>query len=83
MNSTLKRLLEIKNQLEDLYAEQQELLKTAPEQIVEQNEDGTWTRFNKVDNLKTLEAEGQFFKATSVTRYGADIRVLKNKPKED
>lgn len=81
-NVNLQRLVEIKDTLDKLYEEQQAILEKIDEQIIEQNEDGTWTRFNKVDNVKALIETGSFFKATSVNRYSADIKTLKNKPKE-
>lgn len=82
----INRLIEIKKQLDELYTEQAEVLqKLADENKTEtvlENEDGTYTRVRVVDNLAELTEKGILWKSTSFNKYSADIKVLKNKPKE-
>jgi len=75
-------LKENKEKTEALYKERDDLEKRLPEKVIYQNEDGTWTRFTKTDNFKTIEEIGIVWKSTSFGRFSTKIDgSLKNEPK--
>ena len=83
---------EVKNKVERLFAikAEQKVLSEEKEKIVKeledfhayQNEDNTWTRFTKIDNIKELEEKGTVFRSSSIDRYTVKLEILKNIPKE-
>lgn len=85
MNELIKELLQIENQLTELYKKKNELVSKFPQEFPQsftafQNEDGTWTRLSVIDNAEKLN-EG-FFKTVRVERFNLKVETLKNMPKE-
>lgn len=84
--SVIKNLLTINASLSKLYEEKSELIKTAIKELgtsqplIKQNDDGTWTRINFVDNQERIQ-EG-YYEFIKVERYSVKVEILKNKPKE-
>ena len=72
----------IKEKQAALSKEADEIINRLPDLVMYQNDDSTWTRFSKIDNLKELEEKGSFFRASSINRYTTKVETLKNKPKE-
>lgn len=78
----VERLKAIKAQIEELSKEKKEIEDRLSGLEIYQNDDGTWTRFSKVDNMKELEKTGQIYRAAPINRYSTKLETLKNKPKE-
>jgi hypothetical protein len=78
-----EKLKENKEKTEALYRERDYLEKRLPEKVIYQNEDGTWTRFTKTDNFKTIEETGIVWKSTSFGRFSTKFEDLKREPKEN
>lgn len=81
MIEKIERLKAIKEQMNALNAEREAIELEVDEKVIYQNEDGTWTRFTKIDNIEELK-RGTLFRSTSVNRYTTKLETLKNKPKE-
>lgn len=81
--SLIEELKIIKSQIETLEQRKLEIEKFLPEKVIYQNEDATYTRFTRIDNLKELEEKGSIFRASICKRYTCRVENLKNKPKED
>jgi len=79
--SRIERLKEIKFQIAELTKEKESLELELDSKVIYQNEDGTWTRFTKIDNVEEL-LKGTFFRSTAVSRYTTKLETLKNEPKE-
>lgn len=78
----VERLKQIKIEQEKLSNEQAEIVNKLGDILCYQNQDGTWTRFTKIDNIKELQEKGTVFRSNSFNRYSTKVEVLKNKPKE-
>ena len=86
----VKTLEKVKALKEEISAKYEELEKITNEIIKKhgigewlfENEDGTFTRFSTVDNLRSLEESGTIFKAASLKRFDLQIKELKRKPKD-
>lgn len=85
MNELIKELLQVENQLSELYKKKNDLVAKFPKAYPQgftafQNEDGTWTRLSVTDNAEKIN-EG-FFKSIRVERFTLKVETLKNIPKE-
>ncbi len=78
----VERLKAIKAQVEELSKEKKEIEDELGDFEAYENEDGTWTRFTKIDNLQELEKTGQIYRTAPINRYTVKLEILKNKPKE-
>jgi hypothetical protein len=78
----IKELISIEEQIKQLYEEKAEILENISDLVIYQNDDGTWTRFAKLDTVKEILEKGTIFRANSITKYSSKIDVLKNRPKE-
>ena len=78
----VKSLNVIKEQQDKLFSEKKDIIDQLPELVIFKNEDNTWTRFTKVDNISVLTEKGTIFRTSSLDRYTTSIEVLKNPPKE-
>ena len=81
MMKEVERLKQIKEQMALLSKEKEEIELKLDEKVIYQNEDGTWTRFTKIDNVEELK-KGNFFRSTIVNRFTTKLETLKRKPKE-
>ena len=82
MIQKVERLKALKEQIELLSKEKEQLELEVEDLVIYKNDDGTWTRFTKTDNIAELNNNGNFWKSTKVTRYSTKIETLKNPPKE-
>lgn len=81
----LEAIIKNKEELNQLYETRNILIKKfllnfGTETIFKKNSDGTYTKVRIIDNAKRLE-DG-FYEFVRVGRYYAEIKTLKNKPKE-
>ena len=77
----VEQLKLLKEEMTVLSDKKTEIENRLPESVIYQNEDGTWTRFTKIDNLKELEEKGSIFRASITNRYTTKLETLKNQPK--
>ena len=82
LKTKVERLKEIKEAFSKLSEEKKEIENGLPEQVIYENEDGTWTRWTRTDNLTELMEKGEIFRAAPISRYTTKLENLKNKPKE-
>ncbi len=68
-----------------LSKEKQDIIALFPDsaKVTYQNDDGTYTRFTKIDNLEELKEKGFIYRAVDTYRFTTKLENLKNKPKED
>ena len=78
---SIEKIKEIKAKIDELSLEKSEIETQLPPFVVFKNEDGTWTRFTKIDNVEELK-RGPVFRAQALNRYTTKIETLKNEPKE-
>lgn len=78
----VERLKQIKEQINTLYKEESDIEAELDNCVIYPNEDGTWTRFTKIDNIEELKKNPTIFRVSSVGRYSTKIENLKNPPKE-
>ena len=78
----VEKLKKLKKQQELLSEEKKKIIEELDDMVIYQNEDGSWTRFTKIDNLQELQEKGQVFRSTSLERYTTKVEILKNTPKE-
>jgi len=82
MKELVERLKEIKLEQDKLSNEYSEIVNKLEDFVAYENEDTTWTRFTKIDNLKELEEKSLVYRSNAFPRYSTKLEVLKNKPKE-
>lgn len=82
MKTKIERLIEIKKQKALLQEEQEKIEESLPDLEIITNEDGTWTRFSRVNNLEQLEEGKTVWKSCGFSKYSCEIKILKTLPKE-
>lgn len=78
----IERLKQIKEQLKALYEEESQIEAELDNCVIYLNEDNTWTRFTKIDNIEELKKNSSIFRVSSIGRFTTKIENLKNPPKE-
>ena len=78
----VKELLTIKDTQTLLTEQRERLEEKLPLLVIFQNEDKTWTRFTKTDNINELIEKGSFWGMHKVPKFQTKVSILKNKPKE-
>jgi hypothetical protein len=94
MKNKIEKIKQIKSQIESLSEEKKAIEESLTLEIKEnedgskyeyfsyQNEDGTYTRYTRIDNIEELKSKGQMYRNTPINRYTVKIENLKNLPKE-
>ena len=78
----VEQLKKYKAELEVLKESRRELEESLPDILIYQNDDGTWTRYTRKDNLLELQEKGEVHRSVPFNRYMSKLESLKNKPKD-
>lgn len=82
MKDKVERLKQIKEETDKLHEERRVLESEVDDLIIYQNEDGTWTRFTKTNNIEELQEGKTVWKSCGMEKFSTKIENLKNEPKE-
>ena len=82
MKKCIERLKQIKEEKALLQTEQEDIELNLTDLEIYENEDSTWTRFTRNNNIQDLYNGKTVWKSCGFSQYSTKIEILKNKPKE-